>query len=136
MGAYPFLSDEWTAKARALREEYAGRAPAPAASLRMNLVVTGVPFDDGSKKAHIDTSDGEFVLEEGHLDRPDVTLTLDYDTARAIVVDQNQQVAMQAFMGGRIKVEGDMSKILSMQTASMDPVAGEIAQRVRDFTAP
>ncbi len=135
MGAFPFLSDEWTEQARALRAEYAGRTPPPPMSVRMNLVVTQVPFDDGTKNVHLDTSMGELSLEAGHIADPDVTLTLDYDTAKAIVVEQNQQAAMQAFMGGRIKVEGDMSKLLAMQGAPADPIHLEIATRLREITS-
>lgn len=135
MGAFPFLSEEWIAEARALREEYAGRTPGVPADLRMNLVVTSVPFGEGTQDAHLDTSTGELMLEQGHIEAPDVTLTLDYDTAKAIIVEQNQQAAMQAFMGGRIKVEGDMSKLLAMQSAPADPIHAEIAARIKEITA-
>ena len=134
MGAFPFLSDEWTEEARKLRLEFGGRAPAPTASLRMNLVVTEVPFDEGTRQAHLDTSTGELVLEIGHLEDPDVTLTLDYATAKALIVEQNQQAAMQAFMAGKIKVEGDLSKLLAMQAGPVDPAHAEIAARIRAIT--
>ncbi len=135
MGAFPFLSDEWIEQARQLRAEYASQAPTPQVSVRMNLVVTAVPFDDGLRHAHLDTSSGELSLELGHIEDPDVTLTLDYDTAKAIVVDQDQQAAMAAFMGGRIKVDGDMSKLLAMQGSPADPTQHEIADRLREITA-
>jgi hypothetical protein len=135
MGEFAFLSDEWIEKARALREEYAGRTGPVVTSIRMNLVVTAVPFGSGTKDAHLDTSSGELMLEQGHIESPDLTLTLEYDTAKAIVVDQNQQAAMQAFMGGRIKVEGDMSKLLAMQATPSDPVHAEIAERLKAMTA-
>lgn len=135
MGAAPFLSEEWIEQATALRQEFEGRSPAAPSAMRMNLVVTTVPFGDGDIQAHIDTSSGQLELDFGHLDEADVKLTLDYDTAKAIVVDQDQQKAMAAFMGGRIKVEGDMSKLLAMQGAPVDPVQIEIAERLKAITA-
>jgi hypothetical protein len=135
VGAFPFLSDEWTEQARLLQAEFAGRAPQPPLSVRMNLVVTDVPFGDGGRHAHLDTTSGEVVIGIGHVDDPDVTITLEYETAKAIIVEQNQQVAMQAFMSGRIKIDGDMSKLLALQATPADPVHAEIAQRVRDFTS-
>ena len=35
----------------------------------------------------------------------DLTVTVDYETAKAILVEGNAQAAMQAFMAGRIKIE-------------------------------
>lgn len=134
MGAFPFLSDEWTEQARKLRLEFGGRTSAPTTSVRMNLVVTEVPFDEGTRQAHLDTSTGELVLEIGHLEDPDVTLTLDYETAKALIVEQNQQAAMQAFMAGKIRVEGDLSKLLAMQAGPVDPAHAEIAARIRAIT--
>jgi putative sterol carrier protein len=135
MPAYPFLSPEWTEAAHEVRAEFAGRAAAAAAvPVRMNLVVNEVPFGDGSLDAHIDTSSGELVLDTGHLDPADLKVTIDYETAKAILVDGNPSAGMQAFMAGRIKVEGDMTKLLALQGAPSDPVAIEIAERVREIT--
>lgn len=134
MGQFPFLSQEWIEQAQALQSEYAGRAEAPALQMRMNLVVTEVPFGEGTEQAHLDTTSGELVINRGHLGDPDVTVRLDYDTAKAILVEQNQQAGMQAFMAGRIRIEGDMSKLLALQAVPADPVHAEIARRVREIT--
>ena len=45
---YPFLSDEWLDAAKKIREESSGAAAAPAHSVRMNQVITEVPFGDGT----------------------------------------------------------------------------------------
>jgi putative sterol carrier protein len=134
MAAYQFLSPEWTEEARKLRIEFADRVPPLPATMRMNLVVNDVPFGDRSLDAHLDTSWGEFVLEEGHLETADLKVTIDYDTAKAIFVEGNPQAAMQAFMAGRIRVEGDMSKLLALQGAPTDPLHVEMAQRMREIT--
>lgn len=136
MPAYPFLSPQWTEEARKVREEFAGRElPVPPVTMRMNLIVTDVPFDDGSIEAHLDTTTGEIVLDTGHLDDADLTVTIEYPVAKAILVDQNPQAGMQAFMAGRIKVEGDMSKLLALQTGTVDPLHAELAARMRAITA-
>jgi hypothetical protein len=136
---YAFLSDEWLAEARRLRAEYRGRIPEIPVSLRMNQVVEDVPFGEGTIMAHLDTSSGELVMESGHLDSPDLTITVAYDTAKALLVDGNAQAAMQAFLSGRIKVDGDISKLLALQNVGMaqsgDPGAVEFAKRVQEMTA-
>jgi hypothetical protein len=132
---HAFLSPEWTDEARKIQEEFAGQGTPPAQSLRMNLVVTEVPFGEGNLDAHLDTSEGSMRLGVGHIEEPEVKVTLDYATAKAILVDGNPQVGMQAFMAGKIKIEGDMSKLLALQQAPADPVAAQVAERMRAITA-
>jgi hypothetical protein len=134
--AHPFLSDDWIAAARAIHEEYRGRTPPIEHPVRMNLVVRDVPFGAGRLDAHADTSSGELVLDLGHLEQPDVTVKLDYDTARAMLVDLDPQVASQAFLTGKVEVD-DLARVILLQAqlAVPNPVAGEVAERIRAITA-
>ena len=43
---YPFLSAEWMDAAKAIREKYAAQSSAITISVRMNQVITDVPFGD------------------------------------------------------------------------------------------
>jgi putative sterol carrier protein len=132
---YPFLSDEWMAAATAIREEYRGKTPPAAHTVRMNLRIGEVPFGDGSLEAHMDSSSGELEMDMGHIDKPDLTVGVDYATAKAIFVDGNPQAGMQAFMAGKVKVEGDMTKLMAMQAATPDPIALEMAGKIKEITA-
>src|SRR6516225_3333288 len=101
MPSYPFLSDEWLEEARKIRAEYEGKTPPIAHVVRMNLVVTQVPFSE-----------------------------------EAILIEGNPQAGMQAFMSGKVRVEGDMAKLMALQAtpAAADPSAAELATRIRDIT--
>ncbi|CAB4603822.1 unannotated protein [freshwater metagenome] len=134
--AYPFLSPDWMNAARALRESMPLPDSAPPVAVRMNLVVTDTPFTS-DVEGHVDTTQGEVVIEDGHLEGPDLTVTVDYATARAIFIDQDAAAAMQAFMGGRIKVDGDLTKMLAMQASAAAPDANAqaLADALRDITA-
>jgi putative sterol carrier protein len=132
---YEFLTEEWMAEAKRLRDEAGAPASPPAHVIRMNQVITGAPFKDEDILAFMDTSDGELKMELGALDNPDLTVTVDYDTAKAIFVEQNPQAGMQAFMAGKIKVQGDMTKLMAMQQQAPDPGAVELAQKIKDMTA-
>jgi hypothetical protein len=132
---YPFLSDEWLEAARAIRAEHEGTSVPVTQSIRMNLVITTVPFGDGVVHAHIDTSTGELVIEVDHIDPVDLTVTLEYAIAKAILVEGNPQAGMQAFMSGKIKVEGDISKLMALQAGGVDPAAAEVAARIKAITA-
>jgi hypothetical protein len=132
---YPFLSPEWFDEVRAIRDRYADSAPPVPHKIRMNQIITGAPFADGDIKLYMDTSEGTMVLSLGELDTPDVTITTDYDTARKIFVDQDPQAGMQAFMSGKIKVQGDMAKLMAMQANGPDETAKKIADAIKEVTA-
>jgi putative sterol carrier protein len=131
---HKFLSDEWMDEAKKVREEFAGKGTPPAHAVRMNQIITDVPFGDGTVNAYMDTSGGELDMELGHLENPDLTVTIDYETAKAIFVDGNPQAGMQAFMAGKIKVQGDMTKLMAMQSGTPDPTAQEVAARIKEIT--
>lgn len=103
----------------------------------MNLNITDVPHADEAVLAYMDTSGGEMEMDLGQLDTPDLTVTLDFETAKAILVDGNPQAGMQAFMQGKIKVVGDMTKLMVMQqsAAGGDALAADIAAKIKDITA-
>jgi hypothetical protein len=113
MPKYPFLSDEWVAEARRIYAEAAsvlpGGTPAP---VRVNLIVTEAPFSDEPINAHVDTSDGTVAIGSGHLPDPDVTVSTDYLTARSLFVAGDTQALMQAFLAGRLRVDGNLAKLL------------------------
>ncbi len=133
---YPFLSDEWMTEAKAIRARYEGQTGKVTASIRANQVITDVPFGDGTINSYIDTSSGDVVMEIGTLDAPDVTVTTDYSTAKKLFVDQDAAGAMQAFMGGKIKVQGDMMKMMALQTAMpTDEASKKIADEIKAITA-
>jgi putative sterol carrier protein len=135
VATYPFLSDEWIEAAQAIREEYRGKVRPMAHSVKMNQVITDVPFGTGTIESHMDTSTGELELDFGHLEGPDLTVTMDYATAKAIIVEGNPAAGMQAFMAGKIRVQGDMTKLMAMQQAAEpDPAAAEAAARIQAIT--
>ena len=133
---YQFLTQEWMDAAKAIREKYAAESAKVTTSIRMNQVITDVPFGPGTINSFIDTSSGDVVMDLGSLDTPDVTVTTDYATAKKLFVDQDQAAAMQAFMGGKIKVQGDMMKMMALQTAMpTDAASQSIADEIKAITS-
>jgi putative sterol carrier protein len=135
---HPFLSDDWLAEARRMGNEYASQLEVGEYLIRMNQVITEVPFGDGTLHTHIDSSSGTMEIETGHIEAPDVTVTLDYDTARSVFIEGNREAGMQAFMAGKVVVQGDMTKLLlAMQQDQVtpDPKAAELHERIQEITA-
>jgi putative sterol carrier protein len=106
-----FLSDGWFDAAEKLIEEHGTGAP-PASNLVMNLEVT-----DGDKtiEFYMGSKDGQTMFGKGKTDGADLTLATDIDTARAVFVSGDQQAGMQAFMAGKVRVQGDMTKLMMAQ---------------------
>lgn len=132
-----FLTDEWLEQAKAIREEYRGKAGAPPHQMKMNLNVKDCPDGvgtDGVVEAHMDTTGDDVEMDMGHLDDPQLTVTLPYEVAKAILVDGNPQAGMQAFMSGQIQVTGDMTKLMAMQSGAVDPVQAEISAKIKEIT--
>ena len=157
---YPFLSTEWISSVMAVRDEYEHQLPDVAVpALRVNLQVTGVPADvaaDGVVLAHADTGGPGLALNVGPLPDPDLTVTLDYQTAYDLLVTQKPNAALGAFLTGRIRLTGDIERLTantgfdpaaipqllaglgvtgSSTLADIDPLAAEIGGRIRALTA-
>ena len=129
--SHQFLSESWIEAARDIRHRYSGDVPAIDVIVRINVITTKVPFGEGTISAYIDTSNGSLEMELGSIEESDLTVTTDYETARKLFVEQDPIASMQAFMAGRIKVEGDITRLMVMQTSlpqtdKTDAVAAEI----------
>ena len=88
--------------------------PPPGNPVVVNVVVTDTPFGD-ERQMHMGAKDGKGEMGQGIVDDADVTLTTDYATAKDVFVSGNQQAGMQAFMAGKVKVQGDMTKLMMGQ---------------------
>jgi hypothetical protein len=131
---HPFLSDEWLDAVKAINEQHTGESTTTPYSIKMNQVITDAPFGDGTVKIFMDTSQGNVVMERGELPDAEVTVTTDYATAKSIFVDQDQAAAMQAFMSGKVKVQGDMMKLMAMNANAPDEVARTVAAEIKAIT--
>jgi len=126
MPTYTFLSDGWLEEVAKLAAD-AGGGMMPE-SVSLNLVVTGGP--EGDRELHI--ADGAFA--SGLIADAPTKLTLPYEVAKSMFIKGDQSAAMQAFMSGQIKVEGDMTKLMAMQSQG-GPTDAAFQQKLRDITA-
>ena len=103
---YPFLSDAWFDAAETLIREH--ETTAPPVNLVMNLEVAD---GDRTIEFFMGAKNGETLFGKGKTDA-DLTLSTDIDTARQVFVSGDQQAGMQAFMAGKVRVQGDMTKLM------------------------
>jgi putative sterol carrier protein len=127
--AHEFLSEDWLAAVEGLRDE----APEPAAAMK-DLVISINVVEGPSGDVQVHMKGGHF--ERGPAEDAPTKLTVPYDVAKAMFIEGNPQAAMQAFMAGKIKVEGDMTKLMAMQSAG-PPSAEQQAfqEKLKEITA-
>src|SRR5438067_12252365 len=125
----PFLSDPWLDDVEKLGAE-APPVTGAAADLVLNVVVPDYP----NGEVELNMQAGKFG--RGLVDGAPTKVTIPYEVAKAMFVDGNPQAAMQAFMAGQIKVEGDMTKLMAMQSAGgPSPEQAAFQQKLKDITS-
>ena len=103
-----YLSQEWHEKVKELAKDQPDR---PGASIRLQYNVTGGP--DGDVKFWSVIEDGHLVDQQlGELEDAEVTLTQTW--ADLASVQKGELDANAAFMQGRVKVGGNMGKLMSL----------------------
>lgn len=111
-----FLSEEWaTAVQAALNGSESFRSAVANAALKLQFNISDAP--GGEIKYYLAAADGEAQVAIGELADADVTVGQSYETATAISKgDLNTQTA---FMSGKLKVEGNLAKLMMHQNAIM-----------------
>ena len=103
-----YLSQEWLDLQREQAQEFPER---PGASARMQYVVTGTP--EGDAKYFTVIEDGKITENTvGTDDAAEFTLNTTYDDSIKIL--KGELDANAAFMQGRVKVVGDMGKVMAL----------------------
>jgi putative sterol carrier protein len=121
---YTFLSDDWLDAVKKIQDELGG---GEGADVTINLSVTGGP--EGDRDLHLANG----VIAAGQVDAR-TRLVLPYSVARQMFIEGNQQAAMQAFMAGTIKIEGDMAQVMAVQNSGALN-SPELTERIKEITA-
>ena len=109
-----YLTPEWVDDLdRAAQASEAIRAAAPDLVFVVEHVVTGLP--EGTVRYYIEFDHGAARLRFGPAPRPDASFTEDHETA--VAVGTGAINAQSAFMSGRLRVGGDMDKLMAAQPA-------------------
>ena len=109
-----FLSDEWASDVTAALNSHEGFKKAIGdAELGIQFTTTDAP--DGDVAYYLETSGGNATLALGTLDGADVTVSQGYDTATAI--SKGELNTQSAFMTGKLKVSGNLAKLMMHQGA-------------------
>ena len=123
-----FQSEPWFAEVEKIRAEIGDDGATPT-DLQLNIVVTGGP--EGDKELHLQNG----AFEKGLVDGAPTKVTVPFEVAKAMFVEGNQAMGMQAFMSGQIKIEGDMSKLMAMQGQAPSENQQKLTEKIKEITA-
>lgn len=127
--AFAFLSDPWFDKVDELVAQ-AGDLDIPAAMKDLEVNVT---IKTAAGEVPVFLKDGLF--KRGHQAGVTTSLTLPDTVARKIFVEGDVSAGIQAFLTGEIQVEGDLAKVVAMQTVEPSAKQQELTRRVAAITA-
>ncbi|HEX7097750.1 MAG TPA: SCP2 sterol-binding domain-containing protein [Acidimicrobiia bacterium] len=112
--AVRFLSEEWAQAVTDALNNHAGfKTAMGSADLTIQFNTTEAP--SGDIAYYLTTSGGEAKLELGQASDADVTINQNYETASAI--SKGELNVQTAFMTGKIKVSGNLAKLMMHQKA-------------------
>ena len=124
-----FLTDDWFATVEKLAAEAGDLNLPPAlANLAINLVVS-----DAAGNTDLSLNAGK--IHKGLSENAKTTLNMDGETLRKVFLEFDMAAAMQAFMTGKIKVQGDMSQLMALQTAKPSQEQKDLFKKVLEQTA-
>lgn len=124
-----FLTQPWFDEVEQLTQKAGDLNLSPAIkNISLNLNVTEANGETVAASFH----DG--MLHQGSKDDALTTLHLDSETLKAVFLDRDMNKAMEAFMSGKIRVDGDMGQLMSIQTASVSPEQKQLFKDVLAIT--
>jgi putative sterol carrier protein len=111
--AVKFLSEEWAQEVtNALNSSDEFQAAASGQQVKLQQVITDGP-DGGEQKYYFQLDSGKVQVGVGELADAEATLTQTYDVAVAIT--KQELNAQNAFMQGKLKISGNMMKLMQLQ---------------------
>ncbi len=111
--AVKFLSEEWAQEVtKALNESEEFKSASSNQQAKLQQVVTDTP-DGGEGKYYFNLEGGNAEVSLGELSDAEATISQNYDTAVAIA--KSELNAQQAFMQGKLKISGNMMKLMQLQ---------------------
>jgi len=126
-----FLSEAWFDEVDRIREELGPiDVPPELRDVKLNLEVTEGP-DGFTVQAHF----GDGAVSRGFVDAP-TRIKLPYEVARKVLVDRNPSAGMQAFMSGQIQIDGDVSRLMPLQSMGSvsSPGVSKLVERITAIT--
>ena len=123
-----YLTQEWLDTQREIAQEFPER---PGATAHLQYIVTGGP--DGEVRYYWVVENGK-ILEDQLGEDPDAEVTMTITLDDSMKMQQGELDETAAFMQGRLKVQGNMGKLMSLMPLTQSPEYKAIKAKVTEVT--
>lgn len=109
-----FLTEEWANEmTAALNASDDFKKSAGSQKTKLQQIVTDAP-DGGETKYYFSLDEGNAEVALGEIADADATITQSYDVA--VAINKQELNPQNAFMQGKLKISGNMMKLMQMQS--------------------
>lgn len=124
---FNFLTQSWfDAVARLNQEVGELNLPPNLAELTINVTVKS----ENPTLLHLQAG----KINQHHIQNADATIYIDQDTLNQIIHDNSVDTALEAFMTGKIFIEGDMSKVMALQSSRPSQEQKALYKQIKEMT--
>lgn len=122
-----FLSQDWFDEVATLNTNAGDlHLPPTLANLVINLSVTG----DTLTTLHLKHG----KLAQHHTDNATSTISIDHQILGQLIHQNDINIAIEAFMMGKIRVDGDMTQVMTLQSAKPSQEQKELYKKIKAIT--
>ncbi len=124
---FNFLTQSWFDVVARLNQEVGElNLPPNLAELTINVIVKS----ENPTLLHLQAG----KINQHHIQNADATIYIDQDTLNQIIHDNSVDTALEAFMTGKIFIEGDMSKVMALQSARPSQEQKALYKQIKEMT--
>lgn len=122
-----FLTQAWFDQVATLNEQAGDlHLPPTLSGLLLNVVITG----DNPIQLHLKQG----KIAQHLLDDAQATINIDNETLAQIIDSNDVNTALEAFMMGKIRINGDMSAVMNLQSAKPSPEQKRLYKQIKEMT--
>lgn len=124
----PFLSQNWFDYVHKLNHQVGDLYLPP------TLVQLIINIDVNDNKANTKLHLYQGKLWQNHNDTANSTISIDKPTLQMLIQKKDPNIALEAFFNGNIHIDGDLSAVLNLKTATASPEQKQLFKQILSQT--
>ena len=123
-----FLSQTWFDTLKQLNDD-AGELNLPPTLANLIINIT-IKQENTPVELHLKAG----KLSIHHTDNAISTITIDKETVSKLILENDPDVAIEAFMTGKIRIDGDMAQVMALQSAKPSQEQKALYKKIKEMT--
>ena len=123
-----FLSQTWFDTLKQLNDD-AGELNLPPTLANLIINIT-IKQENTPVELHLKAG----KLSIHHTDNAISTIAIDKETVSKLILENDPDVAIEAFMTGKIRIDGDMAQVMALQSAKPSQEQKALYKKIKEMT--